>query len=78
VRIAMSQHDVYLFRPFALEVGHKIHIEGGTYRGDWQVVAVEDRKVRLKCPVSGREVERDHFLAFVSLQKGAEWPRHDD
>lgn len=73
----MSQHDVYRFRPFALEAGHRIHIEGGVLRGDWEVVSVGERKVRLRCPVSGREVERDHLLAFVSLQKGTEWPKHD-
>jgi hypothetical protein len=74
----MSRHDVYLFRPFELEAGHKIHIEGGVFRGDWEVVAVGERKVRLRCPVSGREVERDHFLVFVTHQRGEEWPKHDD
>lgn len=74
----MNQHDVYRFRLFPLEVGHKIHIDGGVYRGDWEVVGVGERKVRLRCPVSGREVERDQFLAFVSLQKGVEWPEHDE
>ncbi len=74
---SMSQDDVYLFRPFPLDVGHKIHIEGGVFRGDWEVVGVGERKVRLRCPVSGREVERDHFLAFVSLRKGTEWPKRD-
>lgn len=74
----MSQHDVYLFRLFPLEVGQKIHIESGVFRGDWEVVSVSERKVRLKCPVSGREIERDHFLAFVTHQRGVAWPRHDE
>ncbi|MHC1742989.1 MAG: hypothetical protein AB9873_08160 [Syntrophobacteraceae bacterium] len=74
----MSQHDVYRFRLFPLRVGNKIHIDGGNLRGDWEVVGVGDRKVRLRCPVSGREVERDLFHAFVSLQKGVEWPEHDE
>ena len=42
-------------------------------RGDWEVVGVSERKVKLRCPVTQREVEWAGFCCFVEEQEG-EWP----
>jgi hypothetical protein len=46
-------------------VGQKIKIDGGKRSGDWQVVGLTDAKVRLRCPVSGREFEWARFCYQV-------------
>ena len=73
----MAKHSVTLFRPCPMEVGQKIHIDGGPRGGDWEIIAVGDRKVKLRCPVSFREVEWDRFCYFVEEQQGREWPQKD-
>jgi hypothetical protein len=49
---------------------------GGPRRGDWEVIGLSDRKVKLRCPFSGREVEWDRFCYLVEEKKGA-WPHPD-
>ena len=71
----MAHHSVLLFRPYPMAVGQKIHIEGGPRSGDWEVVGVSDRKVRLRCPVSLREFEWDRFCYLVEEQEEREWPQ---
>ena len=71
----MARHTVTVFRPYSLVAGQKIHIEEGPRRGDWEVVDVTDRKVRLRCPVSLREVEWDKFCYFVRESADIEWPQ---
>ena len=39
-----------VFHPYPLQVGHKIFIESGPRRGDWEVIGLSDRKVKLRCP----------------------------
>lgn len=73
----MSSHDVTIFRPYAFEVGEKITIESGPRRGDWEVVGVSERKVMLRCPISGREVEWDRFCYLAEKRKGVTWPSGD-
>jgi hypothetical protein len=73
----MATHKVTIFRPYPLEVGQKIHIEGGPRSGDWEVKGIADRKVRLRCPISGREVEWDRFCYFVEERDLLEWPNHE-
>ncbi len=73
----MAAHDVAVFRPYPFEPGQKIRIDAGPRAGDWEVVAVTDRKVRLRCPVSGREVEWDRFSYLVD-ERRQEWPLPDD
>lgn len=73
----MATHDVVLFRPYPFQVGHKLHIEGGPRGGDWEVVGVSERKVRLRCPISNREFEWDRFCYFVEEQNSIEWPQKD-
>ena len=64
------------FRPYPLQVGHKIFIESGPRRGDWEVIGVSERKVKLRCPFSGREVEWDRFCYLVD-ERGGQWPHPD-
>ena len=68
---------VVIFRPYPLPVGQKIFIDGGPRRGDWEVIDVSERKVKLRCPISGREVEWDRFCYFVEERPGAEWPHRE-
>jgi hypothetical protein len=75
MEIAMGKHDVVVFKPYPFEKGQKLHIEHGPRRGDWEVADVTDRKVKLRCPVSFREFEWNHFCYFVEERKGATWPQ---
>ena len=65
-----------VFQPYPLQVGQKIFIESGPRRGDWEVVGLSDRKVNLRCPFSGREVEWDRFCYLVEERSGL-WPYPD-
>jgi len=73
----MATHRVILFKPFPFEVGQKIHIESGPRRGDWEVLEVTERKVRLRCPVSFREFDWDRFCYYSEELDGVEWPRRE-
>lgn len=65
---------IIIFRPYPLEVGHKITIAHGPRAGDWEVVGVSERKVRLRCPVSHREVEWDRFCYLAEVRDQEPWP----
>ena len=73
--IKMKTHKVIIFRTFPFKVGQKLHIEGGTRNGDWEVINVSDRKVKLRCPVSLREVEWHRFCYFLEERSGVVWPQ---
>ncbi len=73
----MERFDVTLFEPFPFQVGQKIRIEGGKRRGDWEVAAVSDAKVTLRCPISKREFEWARFCYRVKELKNAPWPQPD-
>ena len=73
----MAGHRVFLFRPYPFEEGQKITIDGGPRNGDWQVVEVKERKVTLRCPISGREFEWDRFCYFVEERNNVPWPHQD-
>jgi len=73
----MGTDTVMKFRPYPFRVGQKIHIEGGPRGGDWEVLDVSDRKVRLRCPVSQREFKWARFCYFVEEHENVEWPRQD-
>ena len=73
----MAKHDVTVFRPYPFEVGQKIFIEDGPRRGDWEVIGVTDRTVKLKCPISYKEFEWKRFCYIVEAQSGREWPQKD-
>jgi hypothetical protein len=72
--VTMSEMTVAIFRPYAFHVGQKIYIESGPRRGDWEVVGLGDRKVKLRCPISQREVEWDRFCYFVEENDNSPWP----
>ncbi len=72
----MPEEDVAVFRVFPFTVGQKITIEDGPRRGDWEVAAVGERKVTLRCPISGREFEWIRFCYFVENRRTV-WPHVD-
>jgi hypothetical protein len=64
---------VTLFTPYPFAIGEKIHISSGPRHGDWIVVSLDERKITLRCPVSGKEVYWDRFC-YLTEQKEQEWP----
>jgi hypothetical protein len=74
----MKKNDVIIFRPFSFTVGQKLRIDGGPRSGDWEVIGVSDRKVKLRCPVSFREFEWNRFCYFVEERSGVVWPREEE
>ena len=73
----MEQHTVITFRQFPFEIGQKIFIEDGPRRGDWEVTGVTDQKLKLRCPVSHREVEWNRFCYFIEETGNIPWPHPD-
>jgi hypothetical protein len=73
----MSTNEITYFRPYDLEVGERITIESGPRRGDWEVIGIAERKVKLRCPVTQREVEWDRFCYYVEKRCEIEWPHRD-
>ncbi len=71
----MARHHVTVFRPYPFEGGQKIRIEGGPRGGDWEVVAVDERNVTLRCPVSGRELAWARFAYVVEDRPDEQWPQ---
>ena len=73
----MGEETVAVFKPYPFEVGQKIYIDAGPRRGDWEVVAVGDRKLTLRCPISKREFEWNRFCYFIEEEVGGPWPHPD-
>jgi hypothetical protein len=69
-------YKVLIFRPYPLQVGQKIFIESGPRRGDWEVLALGNQKVKLRCPLTQREVEWDRFCYLVEERHDI-WPHPD-
>ena len=68
----MTTYNVTVFEPFPFAEGQKINIASGPRRGDWEVVAVSERKVKLRCPVSFREFEWDRITErLVAIYQNA-------
>lgn len=74
--IVMGQ-AVTVFEPYPFKVGQKIRIEGKNRHGDWEVVAVADSKVTLRCPISHREFEWSNFCYVVEEKQDEVWPQPD-
>ncbi|MCG6910255.1 MAG: hypothetical protein LJE94_09045 [Deltaproteobacteria bacterium] len=72
-----GKHRVTVFSPFDFEPGQKIHIEKGPRKGDWEVIGVTERTVRLKCPVSLREFEWNRFCYHAGERTVDTWPGED-
>jgi len=64
---------VAVFTPYPFAIGEKINISQGHRQGDWVVVGIDDRKVTLRCPVSGKEYSWDKFCYLVATQERV-WP----
>ncbi|MGQ9687720.1 MAG: hypothetical protein ACUVXF_02870 [Desulfobaccales bacterium] len=74
---AQSGQRVIFFRLYPARVGDKITIEGGPWRGDWEIIEVGERKLRLKCPITHKEIERERFFYFLEERPQEPWPhRH--
>lgn len=71
----MSKHNVTVFKPYPFEVGQKINIAGGPRKGDWEVVGVTEKKVKLKCPISKKEFEWALFCFHAEDQENVTWPK---
>jgi hypothetical protein len=73
----MGPDKVAVFRCYPFAVGQKIRIEDGPRAGDWEVVEVGERKVTLRCPLSGREFAWDRFAYHVAEADAMAWPQED-
>ncbi len=71
-----GKEKVLILRPYPVRVGQKIYIEAGPRHGDWQIIEVGDRKIRLRCPISYKEIECDRFCYVVTEAEGT-WPHQD-
>ena len=74
----MEKQTVTLFRPYDFGVGQKIHIESGPRKGDWEVVGMTDRKIKLQCPISFKTFEWNRFCYLVEENQDVVWPRIDE
>ena len=68
-------HDVTVFRPYPFEVGQKIRIENSRRAGDWEIAAIGEHTVTLRCPISKKEFEWNKFCYLISEEKNTAWPR---
>ncbi len=73
----MNTSKVTVFRPFEFQVGQKIYIDGGGRHGDWEVIGVNENKVRLRCPISKKEFDWVNFCYFVEDREDQPWPQPD-
>jgi len=73
----MAEHNVAIFKLYPFFEGQKINIEDGPRKGDWEVVGISDRKVKLRCPISHREFEWNRFCYFMQERGGIQWPQDD-
>jgi len=67
--------DVAVFKPYAFEIGQKIRIENSRRAGDWEIAAVGEHTVTLRCPISHKEFEWNKFCYLVAEEKNVTWPR---
>jgi hypothetical protein len=74
----VKDQNVVIFTPYPFTAGQKIHIAAGPRRGDWEVIGVTERKVKLRCPISRREFDWDRFCYFTEERSGVDWPREDE
>ena len=70
----MSTYNVTLFKPYPFKEGQKITISHGPRRGDWEVIGLTERKVKLKCPISKKEFEWNRFCYYIEDHEDVPWP----
>ena len=73
----MNTDTILFFKPYPFEVGQKIYIDGGPRKGDWEVIGISDRKVKLRCPISAKEFEWNRFCYLTEARKSEPWPHSD-
>ena len=73
----MAVETIILFKTYPFKIGQKIYIEDGPRRGDWEVVGISDRKVKLRCPISKREFEWNRFCYLAEESSDSPWPHPD-
>ena len=73
----MASEPVTIFKAYPFRVGQKIYIEDGPRHGDWEVVGISDRKVKLRCPISRREFEWNRFCYLMEESTNSPWPHPD-
>jgi hypothetical protein len=73
----MNKATVLFFKPYPFEVGQKIYIDGGPRQGDWEVIGISDRKVKLRCPISAKEFEWNRFCYLTEVREDEPWPHKD-
>ena len=73
----MKADEVAYFDPYPFIVGQKLNIKGGPRKDDREVIGVNDKKVKLRCPISLREFEWSRFCYFTEERSGVEWPKKD-
>ncbi len=69
------KHDVTIFKPYSFTVGQKIRIDGSRRSGDWEVAAVGEHKITLRCPISKKEFEWTKFCYLTEEKQGTTWPQ---
>ncbi len=70
----MKKTTVTVFTSYPFSVGQKIRIEQSKRQGDWLVVDIDDRKVTLQCPISGKKFSWNRFCYHVHDQEVETWP----
>ncbi len=73
----MATETVTIFKAYPFQVGQKIYIQDGPRHGDWEVVGISERKVKLRCPISRREFEWNRFCYLAEESKDSPWPHPD-
>lgn len=71
----MAKHEVIVFKEYPLKAGQKIHITDGFRRGDWLVIGSSAKKIQLRCPVSGVEIESDKTYFYAEERQQSKWPQ---
>ena len=69
------KHDVAVFTPYPFKIGQKIRIENSRRAGDWEIAAIGEHKITLRCPISKREFEWNKFCYLVKEEKDSIWPK---
>lgn len=73
----MATETVTIFKAYPFWKGQKIYIQDGPRQGDWEVVGISERKIRLRCPISRREFEWNRFCYLAEESKDSPWPHPD-
>jgi hypothetical protein len=71
------KHDVLVFNQYPFSVGDKIRIEDGRRKGDWEVAAIGEHKITLRCPISHKEFSWAKFCYLSSRKENSDWPQTD-